>query len=696
MSSRSSLSFLGFASLLLSAGACAQILGLDQFTEGGTGGGGTTSTTGAGGTGGDLPITCSPGEVKACPYGGPGATENRGLCKAGTQSCLPNGSGFGACSGEVQPTKEDCATPDDEDCDGTPNQAAAGCACAPGTMEPCYEGDPSSAHKGSCRDGTHTCNAEGKAWGPCEGQVLPKPESCATPEDDSCDGQANEGCPCTPNAVSACYSGDPATKGEGLCKEGTWTCMGDGTGYGPCMGEALPAASDDCANQVDEDCSGTYCTEAVWAKSYFGGVLRDMVVDATGNSYITGFFHVSFGLPNPPLSAVGSQDGYVAKLDPTGALAWIVQIGDLNDQLSIGIALDSTNNVILTGYFKNSVTFGATTLGGPGNDSYQIFVAKLDNDGNALWARQFGDPAGSLADQLGNAVTVDASDNIIFAGQFATQVDLGTGITIPAKGTTDAFIAKLNKTGTTTLYAKTYGAAGSSTKIKKVAADSAGNAMAIGTFTGSVNFGFAGPTTANANGDDAFLLRVSPAGNSAWLKTFGNGNKISFADVKVDTAGRSTIAGSFQGTIAVGGTMLTVPMNGGQSNFFVAQFNAGGATNWATQYGNSVYPGAVHSTIRGLGADASGNLFLAGTCIANFDLGYNLSCNGAGAGSPFIIMTNSAGMPLWGRAYGSGSLEFIAASSAPFVSIGGASGGMLDLGKGGIPSGSILARIATQ
>src|SRR4029079_593384 len=122
-----SLRFLGYASLLALTAACGQILGLDKFQEG--------SSSGGGGSGGAPPVTCSPGEVKACPYKGPGATENKGVCKAGTQTCLPNGSGFGECSGEVQPTPESCATVEDDDCDGMANPASAGCVCTPGMME---------------------------------------------------------------------------------------------------------------------------------------------------------------------------------------------------------------------------------------------------------------------------------------------------------------------------------------------------------------------------------------------------------------------------------------------------------------------------------------------------------------------------------------------------------------------------------
>ncbi|MBI4702452.1 MAG: protein-arginine deiminase [Deltaproteobacteria bacterium] len=60
--------------------------------------------------------SCSPGESKEC-YSGPPATKGVGICHAGTQSCNAQGSGYGPCTGEVTPGKEDCATPADEDCD---------------------------------------------------------------------------------------------------------------------------------------------------------------------------------------------------------------------------------------------------------------------------------------------------------------------------------------------------------------------------------------------------------------------------------------------------------------------------------------------------------------------------------------------------------------------------------------------------
>ncbi|WP_437298277.1 hypothetical protein [Sorangium sp. So ce426] len=81
-------------------------------------GGGSSSTGGGGGS----PGTCVPGSVVAC-YTGPAGTKGVGRCASGTQTCRPDGFGYGACAGEVTPDRERCATPADESCDGEPRCA---------------------------------------------------------------------------------------------------------------------------------------------------------------------------------------------------------------------------------------------------------------------------------------------------------------------------------------------------------------------------------------------------------------------------------------------------------------------------------------------------------------------------------------------------------------------------------------------
>ncbi len=74
-----------------------------------------SGTGGLGGTGGAS--FCTSGEKQEC-YTGPDGTKGQGICKAGEQTCNADGSAFGDCVGEQLPMVEDCATAEDDDCDG--------------------------------------------------------------------------------------------------------------------------------------------------------------------------------------------------------------------------------------------------------------------------------------------------------------------------------------------------------------------------------------------------------------------------------------------------------------------------------------------------------------------------------------------------------------------------------------------------
>ncbi|WP_155799039.1 hypothetical protein [Sorangium cellulosum] len=95
------------------AGAGASSSGHGDATGSGGHGGGSM---GGGGPHG----TCVPGSIVAC-YTGPAGTSGVGRCAPGTQTCRPDGFGYGACTGEVTPAPERCATPEDESCDGEPH-----------------------------------------------------------------------------------------------------------------------------------------------------------------------------------------------------------------------------------------------------------------------------------------------------------------------------------------------------------------------------------------------------------------------------------------------------------------------------------------------------------------------------------------------------------------------------------------------
>jgi hypothetical protein len=214
----------------------------------------TTTTSGAGGQAADV---CQPGETVECFSGLP-EQKNVGLCAPGHQSCLPDGSGFGPCEGEVLPTQETCGNPGDEDCDGLVNEDGPDCVCNPGDKQSCYSAAPSTLGVGPCKAGKQTCNASGTGFGPCLGEVTPAPETCTNDVDDDCDGKVNEsgsGCKCMPNAMVICYDGPTGTLNVGVCKAGKAQCNALGTALGPCMGQVKPS-TEACLSNVDNDCDG--------------------------------------------------------------------------------------------------------------------------------------------------------------------------------------------------------------------------------------------------------------------------------------------------------------------------------------------------------------------------------------------------------------------------------------------------------
>jgi hypothetical protein len=225
--------------------------------------------------------SCEPESIALCAYSGPAGTEGVGPCRPGTKVCLPDGSGFAACIGEVVPGVETCDTPLDDDCDGLVNEDGSGCACEPGAITSCYSGQASTSTRGVCRMGLQVCTLLGAGFSECVGEVLPGlTEDCSNVLDDNCDGRVNEmPCACVPNMVSSCYNGGESTLGVGLCSAGLLVCGDDGVSYGACYGQVLPR-TEDCADPRDENCDGRVCSEPQWGHLFATDKRRCFVMPA--------------------------------------------------------------------------------------------------------------------------------------------------------------------------------------------------------------------------------------------------------------------------------------------------------------------------------------------------------------------------------------------------------------------------------
>ena len=189
----------------------------------------------------------------------------------------------------------------------------------------------------------------------------------------------------------------------------------------------------------------------IWAKAIGGSTNDDvtsMVLDSSGNVYITGIFlgtadfDPSTSVEN--LTSSGFEDIFFAKYDNNGNYVWAKNVGGSEDDQSYSIALDASSNIYITGGFNNTADFDPSTANAylaaaPGNRD--VFFAKYDNNGNYIWAKNVG----SSGNDYGASLVLDLLGNIYITGFFMGTVDFDPSTTtnnVTSLGVQDIFVAK--------------------------------------------------------------------------------------------------------------------------------------------------------------------------------------------------------------------------------------------------------------
>ncbi len=146
------------------------------------------------------------------------------------------------------------------------------------------------------------------------------------------------------------------------------------------------------------DSTGTPIT-AYQFGSFFDDEVKGFQVDSRGNFYLTGYTEGSLnGINN------GGRDAWVAKYDSSGEEIWLKQFGTSNDDIALDLVLDDNNNIYLTGYQDL------------GAGSYNGWIAKYQNNGTLAWKNDILDNNNLLANGYTKSITIDEKGNIYAAG----------------------------------------------------------------------------------------------------------------------------------------------------------------------------------------------------------------------------------------------------------------------------------------
>jgi hypothetical protein len=495
-------------------------------------------------------------------------------------------------------------------------------------------------------------------------------------------------CVCDPMTVEPCYEGPADTENNGICVGGTHTCANNGLSWSECEGQVLPRGEDCTTAAIDENCDGVMppCSEE-WARAFGDGLelsqnMRGIGVDAAGNVYATGDFEGTLSFGGEPLAADGDKyDVVVTKHDHFGNPVWSRRFGDTSNQYGGNLIVDQAGNVVIIGRMFGNMDFDGNVLDGVGTDD--IYVAKLDSDGNHVWSRVLGGKDPDRAERL----AFDSLGNVVITGAFTGEADVGGGTFVSA-GMRDAFVLKLNGTSGAVMWAKQFGGAADDYGFG-IDTDATDNVLITGRFQDSIDIGAA---LMSAGGRDIYVAKLDAAGTPVWANAYGGSGEDASHDLQVDPAtGNVFVTGFMSETVDFGGGDL---VSAGLRDIFMASFDQDGNHRWSDSFGDAAdqFEGNYElNQWMSLAVDDAGDVVLGGSLqgmSADFGGVTLMPAGGMNADVFFVKFSGVDGSPLVAREYGSSSTDLaagVAVDSAGHVFLAGRSyGSAIDFGAAGI------------
>jgi len=344
----------------------------------------------------------------------------------------------------------------------------------------------------------------------------------------------------------------------------------------------------------------------VWSRDFGPVAIRSIAVDPSGNVLAAGTLYGEADFGGGTLIGDG-HDAFVARYAPSGGHLWSQRFGDGWEQAASGVAADGDGNVIITGWFYNSVNLGGDELRGP-DQLPTFFLAKFTGSGQHQWSHAF------LSE--GYAYPMDiatgAQDDIVVVSLMPGAVDFGGGV---LGGNGDLVVVKFTAAAAH-LWSRRFDAGlGVGNQDYSVAIDAFENAVIAGRFYGDIDLG-GGPLTSNFT-EDLFVLKLDAAGSHVWSLA-GNTDHERHSHVQrcaaaVDPSGNIILTGAFGGFLSLGGEAL---MAADGTDVFLAKLDPAGAHRWSRGYGDSEAQWASS-----VASDPSENIVVVGRFEGALDFG---------------------------------------------------------------------------
>jgi len=327
-------------------------------------------------------------------------------------------------------------------------------------------------------------------------------------------------------------------------------------------------------------------------------------------------------------------------IDPT--LVYATYLGGSISDDGYGIAVDAAGSAYVTGLAGSTDFPTASPLQAAYGGGGDAFVSKLNAAGSALLYSTY---LGGSGEDYGYGIAVDADGSAYVTGQ-TTSTDFPTVNPLQAAnggGVSDAFVSKLDATGSALLYSTYLGGSGRDGG-SGIAVDADGSAYVTGQTT-STDFPTVNPLqAASGGGADAFVSKLDAAGSALVYSTYlGGSGGDGGAGIAVDAAGSAYVSGSTSSTNFPTANPLQAASGGGLTDAFVSKLNAAGsALVYSTYLG-----GSSRDAGRGIAVDAAGSAYVTGwTTSTNFPTASPLQSAKAGFTDAFVSKLNAAGSAL--------------------------------------------------